>query len=105
MRYSARKNSPENSVGLAIVANPQPTGGDERSQAGTPLYSPRGRHYLTPVAHPLTCREPPPSPTAVADNPAVPADRADSALLRHRARDRAWLGRPQTGRPHGARRG
>src|SRR5436190_3756474 len=37
------------------------------------------------VAHPLTRREPLPSPTAVADNPAVPADRPDPALLRHRA--------------------
>src|SRR5215218_5909449 len=37
---------------IAIVANPQPTGAHERSQAGTALYSPPGRHYLTPVAHP-----------------------------------------------------
>src|SRR6185369_494054 len=73
------KKLSRNSIGVAFFANPQPTGAAERSQAGTAhyepsaaLYSPRGRHYLTPVAPPLTRREPPPSPTAVADLPAVP---------------------------------
>jgi Zn-dependent protease len=37
---------------VAIVASPQPTGQSERSQAGTALYSPPSRHYLSRVAAP-----------------------------------------------------
>src|SRR3954452_14817224 len=46
------KKLSRNSIGVAFVATPQATGAAERSQAGTPLYSPPGRHYLTRVAHP-----------------------------------------------------
>src|SRR6478672_10944973 len=93
-----------NSVVLAVVASPERTPPSWRSQAATALYSPMGRDYLTPVAHPWLAGSACPSPAPVAYSPDHPPRRAGPALFGHRARDRAWLRRPPAGRPDGPRR-